>query len=114
VDDHETVLRKLALRDDALIDAVLERPETAFPSGLDPKTWALVRLGALIAIDATAPSYMEAVDVARNAGATDGEIVGTLITVMPPVGVARVVSAAPKLALAVGYDVDAALEQLDA
>ena len=33
-----------------------------------------------------------------------------LIAVAPEVGLARVVSAAPELALALGYDVDAALE----
>ena len=38
------------------------------------------------------------------------EIVGVLIAVAPTVGLARVVSAAPELALAIGYDVDAALE----
>jgi 4-carboxymuconolactone decarboxylase len=114
VQDHETVLRRLALRDDAFVDAVLECAEKPGLSRLDAKTWALVRVGALIAVDATPPSYMSAVDAARDAGASDDEIVGTLITVMPQVGVVRVVSAAPKLGLALGYDVDAALEQLDA
>ena len=38
------------------------------------------------------------------------EIVGTLIAVAPTVGIARVVSAAPELALALGYDVEAAFE----
>jgi hypothetical protein len=38
--------------------------------------------------------------------------VGALIAVMPVVGVARVVSAAPNLGLALGYDVGAALEEL--
>ena len=38
------------------------------------------------------------------------EIVGTLIAVAPTIGLRRVVSAAPELALALGYDVDAALE----
>ena len=35
------------------------------------------------------------------------------IAVAPTVGMARVVSAAPELALALGYDVDAALEARD-
>ena len=38
------------------------------------------------------------------------EIVGTLIAVAPVIGLARVVSDAPELALALGYDVEAALE----
>jgi hypothetical protein len=40
-------------------------------------------------------------------------MVGTLIALMPIVGVARVVSAAPNLALALGYDVAEALELVD-
>jgi hypothetical protein len=36
--------------------------------------------------------------------------VGTLIAVAPITGVARVVAAAPEFALALGYDIDAALE----
>lgn len=35
---------------------------------------------------------------------------GALIAAMPVIGSARVVSAAPKLGLALGYDLDAALE----
>jgi hypothetical protein len=44
-------------------------------------------------------------------GASIDEIVGTMIAVAPTVGLTRVVSAAPELALALGYDVDAALER---
>ena len=50
---------------------------------------------------------MSAVQAGLDAGATYDEIVGTLIAVMPIVGIARVVAAAPNLALAVGYDVEA-------
>jgi hypothetical protein len=39
--------------------------------------------------------------------------VGVLIAVAPTAGLARAVSAAPELALAIGYDVDAALEAID-
>ena len=46
-------------------------------------------------------------------GASEDEIVGTLIAVLPIVGVARVVAAAPNLALALGYDVSEALEAVD-
>ena len=35
---------------------------------------------------------------------------GTLVAAIPIVGAPRVISAAPKLGLALGYDVDAALE----
>jgi hypothetical protein len=47
------------------------------------------------------------VEVALATGASLDEIVGVLIAVAPTIGLGRVVSAAPELAL--GYDVDAAL-----
>ena len=79
-------------------------------SKLDPKTHALVRLAASLAIDAAPSSYQSNTEMALAAGADIDEIVGTLIAVAPTVGLTRVVSAAPELALALGYDVDAALE----
>ena len=93
--------------------SILDRDEATVLSGLDGKTWALVRLGALIAVDAAPASYLEAVDAARGAGATDDEIVGSLVSVVTLIGVPRAVSAAPKLSLAVGYDVDASLERFE-
>jgi hypothetical protein len=53
---------------------------------------------------------MRTVEAARRRGATNDEIVGCLIAALPALGVARVVSAAPKLGLALGYDVGSALE----
>jgi alkylhydroperoxidase/carboxymuconolactone decarboxylase family protein YurZ len=50
------------------------------------------------------------VERALAAGASEDEIVGLLIAVAPAVGLGRVVSAAPELGLALGYDVDSALE----
>jgi alkylhydroperoxidase/carboxymuconolactone decarboxylase family protein YurZ len=107
-------LRRLALNDDDFIDLVLGvgRANTGL-SGLDQKTHALVRLGASLAIEAAASSYQANVDMALASGASVDEIVGTLIAVAPDVGVVRAVSAAPELALALGYDVDAAFEALD-
>ena len=110
--DYKRILRKLTVRDDEYIDRVLAATAAAAPP-LDEKTLALVRLAALVASDATAPSYMSAVDAAERAGATVDEIVATLDAVPPNVGVARVVSAAPRRGLAVGYDVSEPLEILD-
>ena len=80
---------------------------------MDAKAHSLVVLGALVASNAAPPSYMSAVDDATRAGATVDEMVGMLIAVMPSIGVARVVAAAPNLALAMGYDVAAALEEYE-
>jgi 4-carboxymuconolactone decarboxylase len=109
----EQLLRKLTIRDDALLQRVLAKEECGRPaeSSLDPKTHALVCIAALIAMDAAAPSYLCAVEAARGAGASDEEIVGCLLAVVPILGEPRVVSAAPKLGLALGYDVGAALEE---
>jgi len=41
------------------------------------------------------------------------DVVGVLVALLPSIGSDRVVSAAPKLGLALGYDVDEALEELD-
>ena len=86
-DTPERALRRLSIRDDAFIRQVLVSAEDV--------------------------SSAEPLDDARAAGGTDAEVVGCLVGLMPIVGVARVVSAAPKLALALGYDVAAALEDSD-
>jgi 4-carboxymuconolactone decarboxylase len=114
VDEYKLTLRRLSLRDDRYIDALLrEECANANVSGIDPRSHALLRIAALIAMDAAPPSFMSAVEAGLNAGASYDEIVGTLIAVLPIVGVARVVSAAPNLALALGYDVSEALELVD-
>jgi 4-carboxymuconolactone decarboxylase len=113
VGGHETTLRRLALREDGYIDGLLAGDQRNIAaSQLDGRTHALAQIAALIAVDATPPSYMDAIAAARSFKATDDEIVGCLIAVLPAVGVARVVSAAPKVGLALGYDVDSALELL--
>jgi alkylhydroperoxidase/carboxymuconolactone decarboxylase family protein YurZ len=105
------MLCKVAIADDAYVEEVLSNDRANLAaSALDPKTHALVRIGALIALDAEAPAYMWTLEAARRAGASDDEIVGCLLAVMPPLGVARIVSAAPKLGLALGFDVATALE----
>lgn len=112
--DYKETLRCLALNDERFVGSVLGMTkDTIEISSLDQKTHALVRLGASLAIDAAPSSYQANVEVALVAGATIDEIVGTLIAVAPTIGLARAVSAAPELALALGYDVDAALEGLE-
>lgn len=100
----ERLLRRVALNDEKSVELVL----TGYgePEVLQPKVDLLVRLGALLALGAATTSIRSAVESARAAGATETEIVGVLVTVAPAVGLARVVSTAPKLAAALGYDVD--------
>ena len=114
LEGHETTLTKLAIADDTYYAALLggEGVNVA-ESHLDGKTHALVRLGALVATDASSAGYMWTVEMARRRGAPDDEIVGCLIAALPALGVAHIVSTAPKLALAIGYDVTSALEGRD-
>ena len=105
------ILRRLAIHDDTYIESVFARGirDTA-ASGLDEKTQAFVRLGALVAVDAAPPAYMCAIESAVEAGATVDDVVGILAALLPTIGTDRVVAAAPKLGLALGYDVNEALE----
>ena len=111
---HEELLRRLALHDEPCIQSALGLQLGDNEAvGLGPKTHALVRLSALVALGAAPVSYSWAVEAALAVGATDDEIIATFIAVAPITGVARVVSAAPWVALAMGYDVDQAFEALD-
>jgi 4-carboxymuconolactone decarboxylase len=114
---HEEQLRRLALHDEAAIESVLAmRLRWAPPDGaqlLSPKTQALVRLAALLALGAAPVSYQWCVEAALDANATTEEILGTMIAVAPISGIARVVQATPDVALQLGYDLDAAFEELD-
>jgi 4-carboxymuconolactone decarboxylase len=105
-------LRRLAVHDDAFVDS-LTGADLPADAALDERTSALVRVAATIAIDGATASFQHAVAHALAAGATREEIVATLEAVTPVTGTPRVVASAPKIALALGYDVEEALEELD-
>lgn len=86
--------------------------ETAL--ALDERTAALVRLASLIVRESALPAYQRAVQTALDAGASVDEILALLFVLAQPVGTTAVITAAPKLAMALGYDVDAGLEELAA
>jgi alkylhydroperoxidase/carboxymuconolactone decarboxylase family protein YurZ len=112
--DYRERLRRLALHDDHLIRSMLAiDPGHVQTCGLDPKACALVRLGALVASDGPCICYQREVQWALAVGATADEILGALMAVAPITGVARVLAATPELALALGYDLDAAFEAWD-
>jgi alkylhydroperoxidase/carboxymuconolactone decarboxylase family protein YurZ len=107
VDEIERLLRRLALNDEGSVEMVLARGSQAQAGAmLVPKVDLLVRLGALLALGAATTSLRVIVERAKRAGASDDEIVGVLIAVAPAVGQARVVSTAPKLATAIGYQLE--------
>ncbi|MEU6645200.1 carboxymuconolactone decarboxylase family protein [Saccharomonospora sp. NPDC046836] len=76
-------------------------------SGLDDKQYFLVRLAALVAMDAAPVSYLVNLGLAADAGVTIEEAQGVLIAISPMVGSARVASAAGKILRAFGFAVAA-------
>lgn len=111
MDEYKVTLRRIAVRDDRYIEALLQNDSaSATLAGLDDRSHALIRIAGLVSVDAAPPAYMNCVEAALRAGVTHDEIVGVLVAVLPLVGIARVVSAAPNLGLAIGYDVSEALE----
>jgi 4-carboxymuconolactone decarboxylase len=106
--DAEELLRRLALNDErAVRTAVSAAPHSLVgEQALDAKTSALVRIAALLSVGGPTTACRVSVEMARAAGATDEEIVGVLMAVAPVVGGARIVGAAPRLALAIDYDVE--------
>ncbi|MGL6277983.1 MAG: carboxymuconolactone decarboxylase family protein, partial [Gaiella sp.] len=114
VDPFDVTLRRLTVRDTRYLQGLAaSSPDNLEASGLDARSHALVRIAALIALGAGVQSYAGCVDAARAAGATDEEIAGTLVATLPLLGEARVITEAPKLGLALGYDVEGALEAPD-
>ena len=79
---------------------------------LDARTAALVRLASLISRDSALPAYQRTVQAALDAGATVDEILSLLIVLAQPAGSTAVITAAPKLSMALGYDVEAGLEEI--
>jgi 4-carboxymuconolactone decarboxylase len=110
----EERLRRLVLHDERCIQSMLSiHLDTKEVVGLDPKIQALVRLGGLVALGGSYCSYQWAVQAALAVGATAEEVVGTLVAMAPISGLPHVISAIPEVALALGYDLDGAFEELD-
>ena len=104
VDDAtRDALLGLALGDvDILREAVDIREAEQQSSGLDPVTFSLVKVAALIAIDSPPASYLWQVANALDAGATPAEILGVLRAVAPQVGGPKIIAAAPEIMVALG------------
>jgi 4-carboxymuconolactone decarboxylase len=99
---HETLSGLSAGDLDALGDALALREEAREDTGLDPRTFGLVKIAALIAMDAPPASYMWQVANALDGGATPEDVLGVLRAVAPQVGGPRVVAAAPEIMVALG------------
>jgi alkylhydroperoxidase/carboxymuconolactone decarboxylase family protein YurZ len=99
---HEA-LSGISAGDLKLLDSAmgLREAETG-ATGLDARTFALVKIAALIALGAPPASYAWQVANALAEGVTPEDLLGVLRAVAPQVGGPRVVAAAPELMLAMG------------
>jgi 4-carboxymuconolactone decarboxylase len=110
----QETLRRLAIIDETFVeDAAGTCLDPARLLTLDPRTALLLQLGALVATGASPECLQWSTGRAMAAGVADDEIADVLLAVAPVAGIGRVFSAAPEVAIALGYDVTAALEELD-
>src|SRR5579875_1613978 len=101
----QDTLTGLAVGDQTVLEEVLAfRESEQAATGLDGRTFALVKIAALITLDAPPASYLWQVANALDAGATPQDLIGVLRAIWPQVGGPRVMSAAPELMLALGLE----------
>jgi len=105
---QQTLLRQLSIGDEAL----LARTSAPSTSALNERTASLVRLAALILKDSSLACYQRSVNAALDSGVSVDEMLALLPLLAQLAGSTVVVSAAPKLAMALGYDVEHSLEEI--
>jgi 4-carboxymuconolactone decarboxylase len=110
----QETLRRLAMIDEGFIrDEAGLALGSAATSALDAKTARLLEVAASVTIGPSPVCLQWSVARAMAAGATEDEIADVLLAIAPVAGLGRIAAAAPDMAIALGYDVAAALEELD-
>src|SRR4051812_22613302 len=98
----DQALDRIAQGDAPVLETVLAMNLDALErSNLDPTTYVLVRLAALVAMDAAPVSYAITLGVAADAGVTVEQAQSVLVAIAPLVGSVRVASAAGAIVRAV-------------
>jgi alkylhydroperoxidase/carboxymuconolactone decarboxylase family protein YurZ len=102
-EDTQQALAGLSAGDMTMLEQAVGMREAELAStGLDARTFALVKIAALIALDAPPASYLWQVGNALDEGASPEDVLGVLRAVAPQVGGPRIVAAAPEIMLALG------------
>ncbi len=102
-EDTRQTLAGLSAGDMTILEQAVGMREAAREAtGLDPRAFALVKIAALIALDAPPASYAWQVGNAIDEGATPEDVLGVLRAIAPQVGGPRIVAAAPEIMLALG------------
>jgi 4-carboxymuconolactone decarboxylase len=105
--NYRDKLLRLAINDSSVLETTSS--QASLEPALDPRTLALVRIAALVAEGGPVASLGEHADAAIAAGATGDHIVEVLFALVPVLGLPCIVGSAPKMALALGFDVEEAL-----
>ncbi len=103
---HQTLAGLSAGNIEVLEEAVGLRDLNRAGSGLDARTFALVKIATLIALDAPPASYAWQIANAIEEGVTAEDFLGVLKAIAPQVGGPRIVAAAPEIMLAMGLAID--------
>ncbi len=82
-------------------------------SSLDAQALMLVRIAALVAVDAPPASYLLNLGAASEMGVDETQITGVLAAIAPIVGGPRVVAATGNIAKALGFAMELAEAELD-
>jgi alkylhydroperoxidase/carboxymuconolactone decarboxylase family protein YurZ len=82
--------------------------ESLAASSLDVETLALVRIAALVAVDAPSVSYLLNLEAASEVGIDAEQVRGVLAAIAPIVGTARVASATGKIVDALDVAIEVA------
>jgi 4-carboxymuconolactone decarboxylase len=91
----DNALGRIAAGDAPVLEMLLEMNiDAAERSGLDAETYLLVRLAALVAMDAAPVSYLITLGAGAEAGLTMEKAQAVLVAIAPVVGSARVTAAA--------------------
>ncbi len=108
--DARRLLRRLAANDEGCLATVLrpgfasESPQLGTQRLLDTRTSLLVRLAALLALDASTESVHWAVDLAFAAGADQETLAAVAIVSGATGGSAQLAASASRVALALGIE----------
>jgi alkylhydroperoxidase/carboxymuconolactone decarboxylase family protein YurZ len=95
VDDLFAEALKTNLSDLPLMEVLVRmQSDVQAASGLDDRTYVLVRIAALAALDASAESYLVNFTIADELGVSADDVRGVLIALAPLIGTARTVTAA--------------------
>jgi 4-carboxymuconolactone decarboxylase len=104
-------LTALALGQTGILEQAAElREQLRKDSGLDARAFSLVKIAALVTMDAPPASFVMQVGAALDAGVSPRDILGVLTAIAPQVGIPRVVAAAPEIMVALDLELPSGVD----